>query len=87
MIVVVNRWTGSMVEGIAIGFDGMKRARIVGDRMAGLLGSIYSFTLPETKINFSIPVEKLFHINSTPRENFVPEFIVADSESQLSMAI
>jgi C-terminal processing protease CtpA/Prc len=87
LVVLVNRWTGSMGEGIAIGFDGMKRAQIVGDAMAGLLGAIYSFTLPETNIGFSIPVEKLFHVNGTPREDFRPKYLESDSEKQMAAAM
>ena len=87
LVVLVNRWTGSMGEGLAIGFDGMKRAQIVGDKMAGLLGAIYSFNLPETKIGFSIPVEKLFHVNGLPREQFVPAILETDNEKILEKAI
>jgi C-terminal processing protease CtpA/Prc len=87
LVVLVNRWTGSMGEGIAIGFDGMKRAQVVGDKMAGLLGAIYSYTLPETNIGFSIPAEKLFHVNGTPRENFMPVLIESDNEKALALAL
>ena len=37
VVVLVDHWTGSMGEGIAIGMDGLKRATIVGTEMAGLL--------------------------------------------------
>jgi carboxyl-terminal processing protease len=47
VVVLVGNWTGSMGEGIAIGFEGIKRAKIVGTKMAGLLGEIYSFETPE----------------------------------------
>lgn len=87
LIILLNRWTGSMGEGIAIGFDGMKRARIVGDKMAGLLGAIYSFNMPETNIGFSIPAEKLYHINGLPRERFIPDFLEADNEKCMTKAI
>jgi carboxyl-terminal processing protease len=87
LVILVNRWTGSMGEGIAIGFDGMKRAWIVGDKMAGLLGANYSFTLPETNIGFAIPVEKLFHVNGLPREDFIPEYRVTENENYLPFAI
>jgi len=72
LVVLCNHWTGSVGEGITIGFDGLKRAAIIGTRMAGLKGAIYSYTLPHTGIGFSFPVESLFHVNGTPRENFVP---------------
>ncbi len=40
LYILVGRWTGSMVEGMAIGFGGMKRGKIIGTKMAGLLGTI-----------------------------------------------
>lgn len=87
VVILVNRWTGSMGEGMAVGFDGMKRGQVVGDKMAGLLGAIYSFTLPETKIGFSIPAEKLFHVDGSPRENFVPGVLETDTEKMLAVAV
>lgn len=72
LIVLVGYWTGSMGEGMAIGFDGMKRAVIMGTKMAGLLGEIYSFETPETKITFSFPCVQLQHVNGLPREDFIP---------------
>jgi C-terminal processing protease CtpA/Prc len=76
LVVLVDHWTGSVSEGIAIGFDALKRATIIGTRMAGLNGAIYSFTMPNTNIGFSFPTEKLFHVNGTPRENFQPTIAV-----------
>lgn len=78
LIILVGYWTGSMGEGMAIGFDGMKRATIVGTKMAGLLGEIYSFEMPETKIPFSFPCVQLQHINGQPREEYTPNVIVSD---------
>ena len=72
LMVRVGRWTVSMGEGMAIGFDGMKRATIIGSKMAGLLGAVETFELPESGIKFQIPVERLYHIDGTPRENFQP---------------
>lgn len=76
LYVLVSRWTGSMGEGLAIGFDGMKRAQIIGTKMAGLLGAIYGFRLTETGIGFQVPAERLYHINGTPREKFVPSVLM-----------
>ncbi len=73
VIVMVGHWTGSMGEGIAIGFDGMERATVIGTNMAGLLGAINGFTLTETKIGFQIPTERLYHINGMPREDYKPK--------------
>jgi carboxyl-terminal processing protease len=72
VVVLVDHWTGSMGEGIAIGMDGMKRATIVGTEMARLIGATSGITLPNTGIGVHFPTEKLFHVDGTPRENFVP---------------
>lgn len=84
--ILVGRWTGSMGEGIAIGFDGMKRARIIGTEMAGLIGAISNFQLTETRIGFQFPTERLYHINGTPREDFLPEILTQNSEQTLQKA-
>lgn len=76
VVVLVGRWTGSMGEGLAIGLDGMGRATIVGSRMAGLLGAIGSYDLPETGISLRLPTERLTHLDGTPREAFVPTVLV-----------
>lgn len=67
--VKVGRWTGSMGEGLAIGFDAIG-ARVVGSPMAGLLGAIYDFPLPEGGVIVKLPAERLSHIDGTPREAF-----------------
>ena len=61
-----------MGEGITIGLDGMKRATIVGTEMARLAGATSGIRLPNTGIGVTFPTEKLFHVNGSPRENFVP---------------
>jgi len=83
VFVLVGHWTGSMGEGIAIGFDGMKRAKIIGTKMAGLIGAINGFSLTETKIGFQIPTERLYHINGTPRENFKPNILTKNTEETI----
>jgi C-terminal processing protease CtpA/Prc len=72
LVVLVNRWTGSMGEGIAIGFDAMKRATVVGTAMAGLRGAVDSTTLPVSGLRVFFPTERLFHVNGTPRHEWLP---------------
>ncbi len=76
IVVLVNRWTGSMGEGMAIGLDAMKRATVVGTRMARLNGGILNMQLPNTKIGVTFAGERLNHVNGTPREEFVPPVLV-----------
>jgi carboxyl-terminal processing protease len=69
--VVVGRWTGSMGEGLAIGFDAIG-AQVEGGPMAGLLGAVYDYKLEQSGLVIKFPVERLFHVDGTPREAFVP---------------
>ena len=75
LYVIIGHWTGSMGEGIAIGFDGLNRAKIIGTKMAGLLGAIDGFKLSQTNIGFQIPTERLYHINGIPREDYRPKYL------------
>jgi C-terminal processing protease CtpA/Prc len=72
VVVLVNRWTGSMGEGLAIGFDATGAATVAGTPMAGLVGATSHITLPHTGIGINIPTERLYHVNGTPREAYVP---------------
>lgn len=76
MAVLCSRWTGSMGEGMTIGLDGMKRAIAVGTRMAGLCGATEQFKLPASGIGVTFPTERLYHLNGTPREKWVPPHLI-----------
>ena len=76
LVVLCSRWTGSMGEGMTIGLDALGRAEIVGTRMAGLCGATEQFKLPRSGIGVNFPTERLYHLNGTPRENFVPRVLV-----------
>ncbi len=76
LVLLVDHWTGSIAEGITIAFDGMKRAKIIGTKMAGLNGAGQTFEMPDSKIRFTFPVERLYHINGLPRENFLPSMLI-----------
>ncbi|MEO6630868.1 MAG: S41 family peptidase, partial [Mucilaginibacter sp.] len=72
LVILADHWTGSIAEGITIGFDGMKRATVIGTTLARLNGSVESFRMPNTKIGFNIPTERLYHVSGVPRELFKP---------------
>lgn len=69
--VEVSRWTGSMGEGLAIGFDAIG-VPVAGTRMAGLLGAVHDQRLRHSGLVLKLPAERLMHVNGTPREAFVP---------------
>ena len=81
VVVLVSRWTGSMGEGMTIGLDGMQRATVVGTPMAGLVGAVFTSQLKHSGIRFNYAAEKLFHIDGTPREAFVPRVVVDEISS------
>ncbi|APV48970.1 hypothetical protein BWI17_04310 [Betaproteobacteria bacterium GR16-43] len=72
LVVLVGRWTASMGEGMAIGLDGTRRGVIVGTAMGRLEGAVFTDKLSSTGIGFNYPAERLFHVDGTPRERFVP---------------
>ncbi|RAK68434.1 peptidase [Hymenobacter edaphi] len=76
VVVLAGRWTGSMGEGLAIAFDALPQATVVGTELARLNGAIYFYRLPNSGIGFSLPAEKLYHIDGTPREDYRPKVLV-----------
>jgi C-terminal processing protease CtpA/Prc len=76
LAVLCSRWTGSMGEGMTVGLDGLKRATVVGTRMAGLCGATEQFKLPASGIGVTFPTERLYHLDGTPREKWAPPHLV-----------
>jgi carboxyl-terminal processing protease len=81
--VLVGRWTGSMGEGLAIGFASMG-AHVRGSRMAGLKGSIEDLQVGQTDLFINLPTERLLTTGRQPREEFVPEPLSADNSYSAS---
>ena len=67
----VGRWTGSVGEGIAIGFAALGKP-VCGTRMAGLKGAVYDFNLARTALRVKFPAERLYTVSGQPREKYVP---------------
>lgn len=84
VVVLVGRWTGSMGEGLAIGLNAIRGAPVLGQPMAHLLGANGEIVLPHSKIVVRIPTEKLFHIDGTPREAFVPTAITPVQSTRIT---
>jgi carboxyl-terminal processing protease len=83
VVVLVGKWTGSMGEGLAIGFDGLRRAEIVGTEMKRLAGGTTNdFHLKNENLNYKLMTEKIFHLNGTPREKYIPENYVSQSTTE-----
>lgn len=88
LLVLVGHWTGSMGEGMAIGFDGMGRGHVMGSEMAGLAGGTESFTLTQTGIPVSFPTYDLAHVDDTSRHEWAPPHsVLADNGSGPDLAL
>ena len=72
LVILVGRWTGSMGEGLAIGFEGMGRAEIVGSKMRRLAGEVYNFSFKHQRFGYKLSTAKLYHIDGTIREKYIP---------------
>ncbi len=73
VFVLHGRWSGSMGEGIVIGMDAATDAVTVGSNMGDLLGGLWNRELPTSGVRVDLGGESLFHVDGTPREDFVPQ--------------
>jgi carboxyl-terminal processing protease len=80
LFVLVNAWTGSMGEGLAIGLRSAAGARLIGAPMAGLRGAMGSVRLECLGADLRIPVERLYAMDGTPRERAAPDIVVSIAE-------
>ncbi len=87
VVILVNRWTGSAGEGLAISLDALGRAAVVGTRMAGLEGSVYTMRMPHTGIGFQCTKQRVFNgtltgdpasreFAGTSRSAYIPSVLV-----------
>ncbi|WP_375560178.1 S41 family peptidase [Bernardetia sp. OM2101] len=82
VVILVGRWTGSMGEGLAIGFEGMERVEVVGSEMERLAGEMNGFSFINQKFGYRLSTAKLYHINGTPREKYVPTNYVTQTTTE-----
>ena len=66
--VSAGHWTGSMGEGLAVGFMALGKP-VCGSKMAGLKGGVYDFDLPRTGLRVKFPAERIYTIAGQPRQN------------------
>jgi len=86
VIVLVGRWTGSMGEGLAIGMEAIGRGTVVGTEMERLAGSNRYRKFEYRGYGYRTPTEKLYHVNGTPREDYVPDnYVVQKLEVDVAM--
>ena len=85
LVVLVNRWTGSAGEGLAISLDALDRATVVGTKMAGLEGSVLTMRMPNSGIGFQCTNQKIF--NGTLTEDPASQEFVGSSRSAYAPSV
>jgi carboxyl-terminal processing protease len=74
-----GRWTGSMGEGLMIGFDAIG-ATTVGSELAHLLGGLSNETIEGSEARIDIGTEQLFTVTGLPREAYRPQLHIPHAE-------
>ncbi len=74
-----GRWTGSMGEGLMLGFDAIG-ATTVGSELAHLLGALSDDTIDGSAATVAIGTEELFTVTGLPRAAYRPQLYLARTE-------
>lgn len=74
-----GRWTGSMGEGLMVGFDAIG-ATTVGSDFAHLLGALSNKTIDGSAAKVAIGTEELFTVTGLPRASYRPQLYLAHTE-------
>ncbi len=74
-----GHWTGSMGEGLMIGFDAIG-ATTVGTDLAHLLGALSNETIEGSAAKVDIGDEQLFTVTGLPREDYRPQLYLVRAE-------
>lgn len=80
VVVLGGHWTGSMGEGLMVGFDALG-IPTAGSDLADLLGGLHNEDLTLSGARLDIGEEQLFHVDGTPREAFRPKLFFAREEA------
>ncbi|RYE90729.1 MAG: hypothetical protein EOO37_02220 [Cytophagaceae bacterium] len=72
LVVLGGHWTGSMAEGLLVGFHALG-VRTAGSGLADLLGALFNERLAFSDAKIDLGEEHLLQVNSQPREDFVPD--------------
>lgn len=74
-----GHWTGSMGEGLMIGFDAIG-ATTVGTDLAHLLGALSNETIEGSAAKVDLGSEQLFTVSGLPRERYRPQLYLPRAE-------
>jgi len=87
VVVLCDRWSGSMAEGFPMGMRAVCGARIVGQPMMGLGAAVFRLRLDRTGIEAQYSAEPVYDIVDRPRSNLRPDLLVPDSGDTLAAGL
>jgi carboxyl-terminal processing protease len=79
VIVLGDHWTGSMGEGLVVGFNALG-VPTAGSELADLLGGLFNERLARCEALVDLGEEQILQVNGQPREDFVPSLYRVASE-------
>jgi carboxyl-terminal processing protease len=74
-----GRWTGSMGEGLMLGFEAIG-ATTVGSELGDLLGALSNLRIAASAARIDFGTEQLFDVRGRPREDFRPSLFIEAAE-------
>jgi len=80
VMVLGGHWTGSMGEGLMIGFKAIG-VHTGGSRLAHLLGALFNERLEQSGARVDLGEEQLFDVRGRPREEFIPDLHMEREEA------
>jgi carboxyl-terminal processing protease len=81
VVVLGGHWTGSMGEGLLVGFHALG-VRTAGSDLADLLGALFNEHLDLSDAKVDLGEEQILQVNGQPREDFVPDIFREACEGQ-----
>lgn len=87
VVVLCDRWSGSMAEGFPMGMRGLGRARIVGTPMMRLGAAVFPLRLDRTGIDLQYSAEPVYDVDDRPRWEMRPDVELPDGVDILAAGI
>lgn len=87
VVVLTDRWSGSMAEGFPMGMRGLGRATIVGTPMMGLGAAVFRLRLDRTGVEAQYSAEPVYDVHDRPRWLMRPDVEVADGADILAAGL
>jgi len=86
VVVLGGHWTGSMGEGLLVGFHALG-VPTAGSELADLLGALFNERLVLSDAQVDLGEEQLLQVNGQPREAFVPDRVYTAGDGPVGQDI